>query len=150
MDDDETESPLANRIFEAENNQAFRVTDEIYLTQQDVREVQLAKAAIGGGISTLIHKAGLTEKDIDKVFLAGGFGNHINPESATQIGLLPKSLLPKIEAIGNAAGMGASMALLSDKSRIEIKKITERCKYIELSGDKFFQDEYIEQMMFGA
>jgi uncharacterized 2Fe-2S/4Fe-4S cluster protein (DUF4445 family) len=150
VDEDETESPLVDRIFEVNNGQAFRVTDEIYLTGQDIREVQLAKAAIGAGIATLIHQASLTEKDIEKVFLAGGFGNHINPKSATQIGLLPKSLLPKIEAIGNAAGMGASMALLSDKSQIEIKKISEKCKYIELSGDKFFQDEYIEQMMFGA
>ncbi len=148
VDEDETESPLVSRLFEAENNQAFRITEELYLTQQDIREVQLAKAAIGGGIATLIHKAGLTEKDIDKVYLAGGFGNHINPKSATEIGLLPKTLLPKIEAIGNAAGMGAAMALLSDQSQLEIKKITDKCQYIELSGDKFFQDEYIEQMMF--
>ncbi|MFZ2538103.1 MAG: ASKHA domain-containing protein [Oscillospiraceae bacterium] len=120
----------------------------ITITQKDIREVQLAKAAIKGGINTLLHKSGLNITGIDKVIVAGGFGSYINQKSACEIGLLPREKLESTHAVGNAAGMGAIKALLSKNGLKTLKEITATCNYFELSGDGFFQDEYIEQMMF--
>ena len=84
----------------------------------------------------------------DKVYIAGGFGAHINKESACEIGLLPKELSDRIEFVGNAAGKGASACLLSSEVKNLTGKICAKCEYIELSMDAFFRDEYIEMMMF--
>jgi len=143
-DSDEMEEPFASLV----TDEGFRLSEGVYITAQDVREVQLAKAAVAAGISTLLHKKGLGTEDIDRVFVAGGFGAHIDRHSACEIGLLPPELEERIEFIGNAAGAGAICCLLSAEERAEIARIAERCEYIELSADDFFRDEYIEKMMF--
>ncbi|MCL2097104.1 MAG: ASKHA domain-containing protein [Oscillospiraceae bacterium] len=143
---DETGRIIGGEKTDGEN--IFYITPDIYITQKDIREIQLAKASVCAGIITLLHHTGKTISDIDELVLAGGFGAHINKKSACRIGLIPKELEDKIITAGNAAGTGAS-ALLLDLSSVErIEKTAEISKYIELSGDGFFMDEYIEQMTF--
>jgi len=120
----------------------------IYLTQRDIREVQLAKAAILAGIKILLKEVNISQKDIQKVLLAGAFGNFIDKKSAIRIGLIPYLPLEKIESVGNAAGRGAEITLLSEKTRGICEKISKDIKYIELSSRADFQEEFVEAMFF--
>ncbi len=121
---------------------------EIYLSGKDIREIQLAKAAIAAGIRTLIHKAGIEISEITEVVLAGGFGSHIDAKNACRIGLIPRELSGKVRSVGNVAGAGAVMYLLSREARASAQTIVKRSDYIELSCDGFFMDTYIDEMMF--
>jgi len=126
----------------------FYITPDICITQKDVREIQLAKASICAGIITLLHHTKKTLADIEEVILAGGFGAHIDPKSACVIGLIPKELEDKIIVAGNTAGMGAAAVLLDSAAVERVGEAVKKARYIELSGDSFFMDEYIEQMTF--
>lgn len=149
-DDDElmVSGELADRIIEFEGMKAFRIVDEICITQKDVREIQNAKAAIAAGISTLIKKYHIKPDEVQKIYLAGGFGNYINVESAMAIGLLPKLSLQNVIASGNTAGAGASMCLLSHKYIDGAEEIKKQVEYIELTTDPGFTNEYIDNMIF--
>jgi len=120
----------------------------IYLTQRDIREVQLAKAAIFVGIKILLKEVNIPQEDIQKILLAGAFGNFIDKENAIRIGLIPYLPLKRIKFIGNAAGSGAEMALLSTKMRKISQKISKKIIYIELSSRPDFQEEFTEAMFF--
>lgn len=120
----------------------------VYLTGKDIREIQLAKAAICAGIYTLLHKAGLSVSDVSSVVLAGGFGSHINKASACRIGLIPRTLEGKILTAGNAAGAGAIAILLGGTPREAARIICAKSDYTELSGDAYFMEKYIDEMMF--
>jgi len=124
------------------------VGTDIAITQKDIRELQNAKAAIAAGVKTLVKRAGIKLEDIDRVYLAGGFGNFINIDNALKIGLIPKELKGKIESIGNAAGAGAVEGLLSADMLKDAEIIKNRIKYIELSAAPDFVDEYVENMLF--
>ncbi len=121
---------------------------KIYLTQKDVRELQLAKSALRAGINILMRELGVRERDIAQVFLAGAFGNYIKPESAMGIGLLPAFLRRQIKPVGNAAGMGAQRALVSVRARREAADIARRVEYLELAKHPDFQKEFIDGMAF--
>ena len=140
--EEEAISPMGRM---AEN---YVLDENVYLSKKDVREVQLAKAAIHAGIDILIKEAGITEDLVDEVLIAGGFGNFINLESACAIGLLPKSLLEKIRPVGNAAGEGARKALVSLKSRMNLEAIRKRSDYIELASHPDFADLYADHLPF--
>lgn len=131
-----------------EGDPIFRITDNVYMTGKDIREVQLAKAAICAGIRTLLEEASLSADDIDKVVIAGGFGSHIRKESACRIGLIPAELLDKITFAGNTAGAGAVALLLSREAREKAAHIQESATYLELSQNATFMEQYIEEMMF--
>jgi len=133
---------------EVDGAPAFVIADGIAVTQRDVRRIQTAKAAIAGGVLALVHRAGLALSDIQKVYLAGGFGNYMNPQSAMDIGLLPPIFRDIIKNIGNAAGAGAGMTLLSDEYIRESLRIAELSQHVELGGDAYFMDKYVECMMF--
>jgi len=120
----------------------------IYLTQRDIREMQLAKAAIFAGIKILLKEINISQEDIQKILLAGAFGNFIDKKSAIRIGLIPYLPLEKIESVGNAAGRGAEITLLSEKTREICEKISKDIKYIELSSRADFQEEFVEAMFF--
>jgi len=120
----------------------------IYLTQGDIREVQLAKAAIFAGIKILLKKVNIPQDDIHKILLAGAFGNFIDKKSAIRIRLIPDLPLEKVELVGNAAGRGAEIVLLSERTRKICEKISKDSKYIELSSCPDFQKEYIKAMFF--
>lgn len=122
----------------------------IVITQKDIREVQNAKAAIAAGIRMLAKEAGYSIRSIQKVYLAGGFGNYMRVESAINIGLLPKELESRVYAIGNAAGAGASFSLLSGKEYSDACRIPGKIRYVELSANPEFVNEYTENMLFGT
>lgn len=126
----------------------YFLTENVFLSRKDVREVQLAKAAIAAGIDILFKESGISENEIDEVLIAGGFGNFINLESACTIGLLPKSLLQKIRPVGNAAGEGARKALVSRKERENMSLIQARSAYIELASHPDFADLYADHLPF--
>ena len=117
------------------------------LTQRDVREVQLAKAAILAGIRILMNKLDLTDTDIDRVLLAGAFGNYIRPASAVRIGLLPNVPLDRIQSVGNAAATGAQMLLISDECRDRAAALARRIQYVEIAHEKDFSDFFADAML---
>lgn len=122
--------------------------ENLILNQGDIREVQLAKGAILAGIQTLIKELDMSVDDIDSIMLAGAFGNYIDKISALGIGLLPKVDPEIIVAIGNAAGAGCCMALLSEKERRHADLIAAQTEHVELSMNPIFQDYYIDAMSF--
>jgi len=120
----------------------------IYLTQKDVRELQLAKGAVAAGIRTLMDEMGIGVQDIHRVYLAGALGNYVNPYSAMRIGLIP-SVDPKIiSSLGNAASTGASMVLLSKDYWHKANEIANFIEHVELSSRLDFNQYFIEQMDF--
>ncbi|MEM3437667.1 MAG: ASKHA domain-containing protein [Nitrososphaerales archaeon] len=115
---------------------------DITVTQADIRELQKAKAAMHTGAELMLRYRGLTEKDIDKFWLAGAFGNYIDPENARTIGMYPELPTEKYVFVGNAAGTGARMALVSTDMREYAEEISKRVVYYELAVEKDFQSEY--------
>jgi len=131
-----SEDGLLNREFNIFRNE---ITNQLVsISQQDIREVQLAKAAILAGINIMVKTAGLEYEQLDALFLAGGFGNYINTESAVNIGLIPKTLKDKVISIGNTSGTGASLALKSQIFQANIDHVLEKAEYIELSTHEDF------------
>ncbi|WP_206810519.1 ASKHA domain-containing protein [Paradesulfitobacterium ferrireducens] len=122
--------------------------EDLVISQKDVRELQLAKGAIMAGIRVLLRELGAEVREIDRVFLAGAFGNYIGKQSALGIGLLPLVPLDRIAAIGNAAGDGAKMALLSVAEKERALSLARQARHIELSSDKGFQEEFIDALSF--
>ena len=120
----------------------------ICLTQRDVREVQLGKGAIAAGASIILREYGASVDDLDRVLLAGAFGNFIRARSALRVGLLPPVPRHKVEFIGNAAGTGAKMVLAGKSCRAEAEAIAKETEYIELAGRPDFQMEFAAAMMF--
>ncbi|NWG09941.1 MAG: DUF4445 domain-containing protein [Nitrososphaerales archaeon] len=115
---------------------------DIPITQGDLRELQKAKAAMHTGAELMLKYRGLTEKDLDKFWLAGAFGNYIDPENARTIGMYPELPTEKYVFVGNAAGTGARMALISTEMREYAEEISRKVVYYELAVAKEFQDEY--------
>jgi uncharacterized 2Fe-2S/4Fe-4S cluster protein (DUF4445 family) len=121
---------------------------KVVLTQKDIREMQLAKAAIRAGIRLLQKKIGLDDSDIRHILLAGAFGNYIRRESALRIGLLPDVPIERIRFIGNAACSGAEMVLLSSEARKSAGKLARSIEYIEIAHEKEFQNVFADSMLF--
>jgi uncharacterized 2Fe-2S/4Fe-4S cluster protein (DUF4445 family) len=121
----------------------------ITITQNDVRELQLAKAAIRTGIQILLETSGCAEDDIKQVMIAGAFGNYIDVASAVAIGMLPPLPLKRFRQVGNAAGMGAKLALTSLKSRTNAQAVASRVTYIELASSPSFQPTFMQASYLG-
>ena len=122
--------------------------NDIYLTQRDLREVQLAKGAIAAGIRVLRQELGVAEADISRVLLAGAFGNYIRRDMALRVGLLPRVPTERVEFVGNSAGTGAKLALLSTAARRLAERISRSVEYVELAARPEFQDAFVEAMFF--
>ncbi len=120
----------------------------VYLTQRDIREIQLAKGAVRAGAEILLEEAGIAADDLEEVLLAGAFGNHIRPESAVGMGILPDIPLERIKAVGNAAGVGAVMALCSEQERALACELALAAEHIELAVSANFQSKFMETMLF--
>jgi uncharacterized 2Fe-2S/4Fe-4S cluster protein (DUF4445 family) len=127
---------------------ASRTGEDLCLRQRDVRELQLAAAAIRAGIVLLLRRAGLAPTDLGSVLLAGGFGNFIRRNNARRIGLLPPIPTERIRFVGNTSLMGAKAALLSVDERREAERIAEATRHLDLSQDPEFQMEFSEAMLF--
>lgn len=123
--------------------------DGIALLPQDIRAVQLAKAAIAAGIQTLLETAGVSEEDVTVLYIAGGFGSHLNVASAAAIGLIPPSLQNRVQVIGNGSLTGASAILLNRGQKALAQSIAKESTHISLGGNPKFNEHYMEQMIFG-
>jgi len=121
-----------------------KLTRQVSITQQDIREFQLAKAAIAAGIQILLNQLGITYDDVDKVFIAGGFGNFLNIENVIRTGLI-ECEEEKIVKLGNTALIGAKMFLFEDEEIIQ--SILSKTIHVNLEADPNFQDIYIDKMM---
>lgn len=126
----------------------FSREHRLSLRAGDLRALQLAKAAVAAGIRLIIKRAGLGFEDIDRVYIAGGFGSFMDTESAAVLGLIPRELLGRCRCLGNAALAGAATALLRPEKRGELLALEKSCGYIELSTDPDFNDEFIERLSF--
>src|SRR5690554_638443 len=153
--DQKTPVKLKMRLREVQGKPALLIaaksqgaTENIYFTQKDIRELQLAKAAITAGIQILLKEMGVTANEINLLYLAGGFGNYINHHSAVNIGLLPKELRKKVVSIGNGAGVGGKMVLLSREYSNLAERIQEKTEYLELSTRMDFQNLFVESLEF--
>jgi uncharacterized 2Fe-2S/4Fe-4S cluster protein (DUF4445 family) len=120
--------------------------EPITITQHDIQEIQLAKAAIFTGVATLMRKLKVRPSDISKVYAAGAFGTYVDASSAIRIGMYPDVPIERIEFIGNAAGSGARMCLRSMKMRDIAERQSRKVEYIELAAEKDFQKEFAQAM----
>lgn len=120
----------------------------VHLLPEDIRALQLAKAAIAAGIETLLDEAGITAGEITECVIAGGFGSHLNPTSAAAIGLLPGALVSRIRVIGNGSLDGAAQVLLDTEKRESLRRIASGAKQVHLGGNPKFNSYYIGKMMF--
>jgi uncharacterized 2Fe-2S/4Fe-4S cluster protein (DUF4445 family) len=139
----------SNRVREGESGWEYVIAwseetsigRDIPITQQDVRQIQLAKAALFTAARTLLKRSGLQSPD--KIILAGGFGSYIDKEKAMLIGLIPDCALENVYAVGNAAGDGARIALLNVEKRKEIESVTRKVERFELPTDPEFQNQFM-------
>ena len=119
-------------------------SQRIVVTQNDVRQIQLAKAALYAGVKLLLDHAGL--ESVDRIRLAGAFGSHIDPKYAMVLGLIPDCDLDKVASAGNAAGTGARIALLNVAARREIESVVRKVEKIETAVEPKFQDYFVDAM----
>lgn len=120
------------------------VDGDVTLTQQDIRDVQMAKAAIQAGTLVLLEE--IEVETIDRVVVAGGFGNYIDPDAARIVGLYPDVPGDRVTSLGNAAGAGAQMALLNEDARADARRIVETVEYVEIAGTDRFESHFLESM----
>ena len=154
--DSEEGKHLKGFITEYEGQRAFQLADAdssgtgeaLFFTQKDVREVQLAKGAMAAGIQMMCRRLGITTGDIQSVMIAGAFGSYMSPTSACGIGLIPPELEQKVMAIGNAAGQGARLCVLSIDEYKRAAVLSKRIEYLELAADPAFQDVFVDELEF--
>ncbi len=146
---------VTSRLVEHNGQPAFRLTSPqstseapVLLTQRDIREMQLAKAAIQAGIKLLQRKMGLSDDEIEQVLLAGAFGNYIRPQNALRIGLLPAVGPERIHFVGNAASSGAGMILVSRDCREQARELARRIEYVEIANQPNFHDVFADSLLF--
>jgi uncharacterized 2Fe-2S/4Fe-4S cluster protein (DUF4445 family) len=144
----------SKRLIEISGDRAFVLAqgnetstgDPVAITQRDIGEAQLAKAAIHAGCAILMSRTGVKASDLRQVYVAGSFGNYVNPESAKLLGLIPEVPTGIIKFVGNTAIAGAKMCLSSTEARAQAKKIGEEVRYIELGADTAFSKEFAASM----
>lgn len=132
---------------ELDGQRIIRLTEKIYLTQEDIRQVQMAKGAIAAGIHLMCTYLDITPAQVQKVILAGAFGSFLNPDSACRIGLLPAELSGRITAAGNLAGVGAKMTAMNQAQFALTTELVRRLEFIELAEMPTFQKTFAECMM---
>jgi uncharacterized 2Fe-2S/4Fe-4S cluster protein (DUF4445 family) len=120
----------------------------LVFNQEDIRQIQLAKAALATAIDILLEKAGIDYRDLDEIYLAGTFGNYISPENAILIKMLPPVEPSKIINLGNTAAQGAMLALLYEAKRQEARSLQDKIDLVELTLHPGFQKKYINNLNF--
>ena len=132
----------------AMEDDALPLAGGVALIRADVRAVQLAKAAIAAGILTLLETAGVSEDEVAAVYIAGGFGSHLNVDSAARIGLIPPALAKRVKVLGNAALTGAARLLLDRREHERAREIARCARHVALGGNPRFNERYMDQMFF--
>ena len=133
-----------DRVFRDGRTYSYRLTDKIFVTQNDIRAIQLAKAALHASFQLLMDKIGINS--VDNIVLAGAFGSYIDTKYAMVLGILPDCQLSKVFSVGNAAGTGARIALLNENSRREIENTVLKIEKIETAVEPMFQEHFINAM----
>lgn len=151
-DFDQLPVPLRRRLIERTDGRAFVLVpaaqagknEDIVLTQMDIRQLQLAKAAIYAGIAMLQRVMGVADQEIEELLLAGGFGNYVNVANAVRIRLLPALPVGRIRYVGNVAHIGAQMALLSESERRRAESVAREIEHVALATRPEFQDIFVD------
>jgi len=138
----------SERLGKIGEENVFYLSDDVFLSQRDVRELQFAKASIATGWAILCEDLGIRPEDVAQVLLAGSFGSYLSAASAVRIGLVPKLPLPRIVAAGNVAGEGAKIAAFSVTERAAANAVLDEVEYVELSGRSDFNDRFIDRLAF--
>ena len=136
------------RVKLVEGKRVAELAPGVHVTQDDVRAVQLAKAAIRSGVELLLEQAGLAESDIECLIIAGAFGAYIDVASGIATGLLPELPPQRFVQVGNAAGVGVRQMLASQRARARADSLAAQCRYIELSTLKGFQKTFLKHIGF--
>jgi len=142
-------SEVIEKELDGEMVRCVELGEGLFVTEADVAELLQAKAAIGGGVATLMEMADLEAPDLSHVLVAGGFGYHLNPEHARTIGLLPNVAFEKVDLIGNASLGGASLSLMYPE-RFPLQPLVDTCRIVELNQVESFQDHFTDALMLGA
>ena len=148
--------PLFRRMRRIDGVKCFVLAEEdesgngrcVYLSQKDIRELQLAKGAIAAGITILLEHLGRKPDDIREVLIAGAFGNYMSPKSACAIGMIPGILLDRVKAVGNAAGRGALLCALDENCFRRATEMVSGTEFIELASNPAFQDTFVDELLF--
>jgi uncharacterized 2Fe-2S/4Fe-4S cluster protein (DUF4445 family) len=141
---------LCERLIEASGAQRrVRFDHDVTLTAQDVRQLQLVKGSIAAGIALVLAHAGVRAEELDAVFIAGTFGSFVRKESVQAIGLVPAIDPERVHFVGNAAGVGARMALVDAHYRARARHIAGHCTYLELAGHAGYEDAFIKAIPLG-
>ena len=139
---------LPESLKERLKDKKFYITEEIYISQKDIRQIQLAKGAIASGISMLLKEVNIGIESIEEAVIAGAFGYHLNPESINIVGIIPKGFIGKINFVGNSSIEGARIASINKEKLVEMSEIKNNIRVIELSTKKDFQDYFIKALNF--
>ena len=142
------EHPLSDRLIMVDGVRAFLLSQGVFLSQRDIRALQFGKGSIATGIKVLMDVMGVATDDLSEVLLGGSFGSYLNPESARIIGLVPPVPVDNILSVGNTAGEGAKMTLLSFRERQVAFELPEAIEYVELSGRADFNDSFVSVLQF--
>jgi uncharacterized 2Fe-2S/4Fe-4S cluster protein (DUF4445 family) len=139
---------MDQRVMGRFREKKFYITDKIYISQKDIRQIQLAKGAIAAGIKMLLEKINITVDDLEEVIIAGAFGYHIDEENILNIGLIPKGFNGEISFVGNTSIEGARLAAVNKSCLIEMEAVQGEMEALELSTDSRFQDYFIAELNF--
>jgi uncharacterized 2Fe-2S/4Fe-4S cluster protein (DUF4445 family) len=142
-------NPEANKRLKARlHGDRYHLTDKVFLSQKDIRQVQLAKSAAITGILTLLSEAGRSVADLERIIVAGSFGYHLNPENLKRIGLLPGEYTGQINFVGNSSLSGASLAMLNLEILREMERLAPLIEVLDLSSHPDFRDYFISHLAF--
>jgi uncharacterized 2Fe-2S/4Fe-4S cluster protein (DUF4445 family) len=137
-----------NRLVTLDGKPVFRLTEAVYLSQKDIRQVQLAKAAVRTGIEFLLTASGRTMAQVDRVLIAGSFGFHLRTASLIHLGLLPREFADRVEFVGNTSKTGARAFLLNRHAREKLQHTVGQVRVLELANDAAFQRTFVEALSF--
>ncbi|WP_061995881.1 ASKHA domain-containing protein [Clostridium sp. ATCC 25772] len=135
---------LKNRLKEKK----FYITHNIYISQKDIRQIQLAKGAIAAGITMLLKEMNISIENVKNAYIAGAFGYHVKGESITSIGLIPKGFSGKIDFLGNTSLEGARLATINEDVLKSMMDLKEKISILELSTSEEFQKHFVKELSF--
>lgn len=148
MDNCNLPEALRKRLVKVDGKSAFEIAEGIFLTQKDIRQVQLAKGAVRSGIQCLMNCKNIVADEVDKVQIAGSFGYHLRAKSLINIGLLPKEFEGKIDFVGNTSKSGGHAFLLNKKYRLEMENLVKEIEVVELSNSENFEKIFVKCLSF--
>jgi uncharacterized 2Fe-2S/4Fe-4S cluster protein (DUF4445 family) len=140
--------PWKNQFGLLDGKPVFRIAGPVYLSQKDVRQVQLAKAAVRAGIELMLCANQLTAAQVDRVLIAGSFGFHLRTASLIHLGLLPREFKDRVEFVGNTSKTGARAFLLNRRLREELKQLVQQVRVLELANDPAFEKTFVKALSF--